>query len=265
MSQTKFRAETTIITPQIATEFLKRNTINRKLSNATINDYAKDMQCGKWDFNGESIKISIDGILLDGQHRLWAVIVANTNVKMLVVYGVSEIGNIDVGMKRNSTANMKFTYNIDDYDSYKAADVKLIHDMLYGRVKASIHEEKQIYDYFKSEIEQVHSLKNITASAARIRVALEMAMKLYNIQYYQIERFLTVFNTGFTNGDHENKAIACRIVMGRKEYAHARTDREKVAKLLIINIHDFALGRTGRQITPIKEIDFRKIKADIKL
>ena len=39
-------------------------------------------------FNGDTIKISVDHDVLDGQHRLWAIIEAKIAVPTLIIYGI---------------------------------------------------------------------------------------------------------------------------------------------------------------------------------
>ncbi len=90
------------ITPDMAAEMLEKNTMNRKISQLNVIRYANDMASGAWKQNGETIKIAVDGTILDGQHRLWAIIEAGVSVPMLVVYNVQTeaITTIDSGVPR---------------------------------------------------------------------------------------------------------------------------------------------------------------------
>lgn len=93
-----------IITPSVAQDFLARNTTNRPLRQGLVSTYAADMLKGNWQHNGETIKTSVTGNLLDGQHRLHAIIKANIPVKMLVVTSLPEdsFRTIDTGMRRTA-------------------------------------------------------------------------------------------------------------------------------------------------------------------
>jgi hypothetical protein len=93
-----------LMTPQMADEFLKMNTANfRKPDQSRVVRYANDMSCGKWQFNGDTIKVS-NGQLLDGQHRLLAVKVSGCSVEMLVVDGIDASAGltIDDGKPRSA-------------------------------------------------------------------------------------------------------------------------------------------------------------------
>lgn len=74
----KITAKVETITPDIAKTMLGENVNNRRISHDNVNMFAREMRNGEWRFNGEAIKFSKDGRLLDGQHRLLAVIAALT-------------------------------------------------------------------------------------------------------------------------------------------------------------------------------------------
>lgn len=90
------------ITPDLAEKWLGQNTHNRNLREKAVIAYARDMEAGNWAENGESIKFSKDGTLLDGQHRLQAIALSGVTVKMLVVTGLANQAQetMDDGRKR---------------------------------------------------------------------------------------------------------------------------------------------------------------------
>lgn len=89
LEDVKIRMEKTTITPQIATSLLENNTINRPLSDAHVHRIARQITGGHWKFNGDTIKIADTKDVVDGQHRLWAVIEANMSIETIIVYGVA--------------------------------------------------------------------------------------------------------------------------------------------------------------------------------
>lgn len=78
------------ITPQIAQMYLTHNVINRKKSDKTIDTYAIDMKEGRWRLNGDAIRFSKSGNLLDGQHRLMACLKAGVPFNTYVTRGLDE-------------------------------------------------------------------------------------------------------------------------------------------------------------------------------
>lgn len=91
-----------IISPDTARELLTYNTHNRNIRGRVIAAYAVDMAAGNWRENGESIKLAKDGTVLDGQHRLHAIIESDTSQRMLVVRGLpmETQETVDGGAKR---------------------------------------------------------------------------------------------------------------------------------------------------------------------
>jgi len=67
---------------------LDRNKNNRPLSDSHVQRIAGQIRAGKWIFNGDTIKISDDGEVVDGQHRLWACIESKKPIETVIVYGV---------------------------------------------------------------------------------------------------------------------------------------------------------------------------------
>jgi hypothetical protein len=91
------------VSPDVARAILEKNTRNRSLRKDYVQKLAAAMQRGEWTVNGEPIQIAGDGTLLNGQHRLSAVVEAEATVRMLVVRGL-EIPSqmtMDSGLRRN--------------------------------------------------------------------------------------------------------------------------------------------------------------------
>lgn len=95
-----------LITPEMAKELLKNNAKNRKVKHHKVAEYAALMKAGKWKSNtGEPIKVSINGNLLDGQHRLLAVIMCGIPIEFLVTTELPEdvFDVLDTGIRRNAS------------------------------------------------------------------------------------------------------------------------------------------------------------------
>lgn len=97
------------VTPEMARRWLDRNDLNRGIRTRTVQRYARDMQRGRWELTGEAVKFSIDGALLDGQHRLAAVVESGSTVPMFVVRGLNPDSQtvMDTGVKRTGSDAMQ--------------------------------------------------------------------------------------------------------------------------------------------------------------
>lgn len=76
------------VTPEDAMALLESNGSNRPLNDQHVRRIARQIADGKWRFNGDTIKISSTNDILDGQHRLWAIIEAKVPVETIVVRGI---------------------------------------------------------------------------------------------------------------------------------------------------------------------------------
>jgi len=91
------------VTPAKAREWLERNnTRNRNLRPHKVALYADQMTRGQWLMAGDPIRFDSDGTLLDGQHRLAAVVESGKAQYFIIVMGLDPrtFGVMDIGMAR---------------------------------------------------------------------------------------------------------------------------------------------------------------------
>lgn len=98
------RVEKMLVTPALATKWLTETQHgNRPLSNSRVQEYAGEMAKGQWRLTHQGVAFDAEGNLVDGQHRLWAVIESGCSVYMFVAFGLSKecVIEIDGGRPRN--------------------------------------------------------------------------------------------------------------------------------------------------------------------
>lgn len=100
MANLTFKQE--VITPQKAQEYLASMISNRKPKERTVNKYLRLMERGKWTITGEGIKFDRHNRLVDGQHRLLALIRFGKQLEFTVIRGLDDDAmlNIDTGSVR---------------------------------------------------------------------------------------------------------------------------------------------------------------------
>ena len=82
--------ECVYITPEIAEEWLKRNTNNRPVSVLSIVRLKEELTHGTWKINGETIKFDVMDILRDGQTRLQSIMETGLPAWCWVCFGINE-------------------------------------------------------------------------------------------------------------------------------------------------------------------------------
>jgi hypothetical protein len=92
------------VTPKKAAEFLQANTTNRPLSKSVVQSFSEAMQRGEWLVTHQGIAFDTNGVLVDGQHRLAAIIEADVPVELTVFTDVAEgtFDVLDTGKRRNA-------------------------------------------------------------------------------------------------------------------------------------------------------------------
>lgn len=102
----KITAEVMDLTPQMAEEWLGANLESQRLiQQVTVEKYKYAMLNGLWQKTGESIILDDSGKLLNGQHRLKAVVEAKYTIKdQVVVRGVPQeaFRAMDTGRRRQA-------------------------------------------------------------------------------------------------------------------------------------------------------------------
>lgn len=100
-----------LVTPEMAQSILSTNKHNRKIRETAILKFSREMINGNWkEDTGELIKISDSGVLLDGQHRLQAVVKANKAIYFHIANGLNEsiLPYLDTGNIRTAGDVFKF-------------------------------------------------------------------------------------------------------------------------------------------------------------
>jgi len=76
------------ITPEMAGHMLAYNGKNRPVSSAKVKRLATKMADGKWIFTHQGLGFSYEGYLIDGQHRLAAIMASGVTCEFIVTYGL---------------------------------------------------------------------------------------------------------------------------------------------------------------------------------
>lgn len=99
------------ITPALAKKWLEESSFdNRNIRKANLEKIIADIDSGLWVFDGNPIRFNQKGDVLDGQHRLTAVIRTGKTIKSLVIRGIADRAKmtIDVGAGRKTSDILHF-------------------------------------------------------------------------------------------------------------------------------------------------------------
>jgi hypothetical protein len=117
------------VTPADAHRYLSNMVNNRPQSQFAISAYVSEMLSGRWAVTGQGLIFDPAGRLLDGQHRLLAVIKSNVTIKTTATYGIDP-GTFSLmdGMHKRTASDVLGCKNATS----TAAGLKLIYQELNG-------------------------------------------------------------------------------------------------------------------------------------
>jgi hypothetical protein len=111
------------VDPGLAAHWLQNNVRNRPLADDTIIAYARDMRNGEWAETHQGLAFNDRDELIDGQHRLHAIIRAGVTVRMMVTFGlkseikgkeVTTMDAVDRGRPRSVADQLKIQHGLKD-------------------------------------------------------------------------------------------------------------------------------------------------------
>lgn len=122
------------VTPETAERWLSGNTVNRKIRERRVQQYARDMAAGRWWPSNDAVAFSPDGELLNGQHRLNAVVRSGKTIVFLVVRNMppESMTAMDQGAARSAGDALRFAG--EHHTSTLAAVTKLCIVYTDGRI-----------------------------------------------------------------------------------------------------------------------------------
>lgn len=106
------------ITPETAKEIMNAyeasTFANRTKTPSKVRKMAEEMKSGEWVYTGEPIIFDNEGILIDGQHRMSAVINSGTTQKFVIVFGLPRKSVIKIDSGSNRPDNARITIDLQD-------------------------------------------------------------------------------------------------------------------------------------------------------
>lgn len=205
--------ERTLVTPELAENFLKKNINNRSMKWTVVRKYAGDMKNGRWDENGnDPIVINKYDELENGQHRLRAVIESGRPVRMAVLTGTDPAkGSYDRGRLRTVVDTLAIRGNINK--QYLKAPIMAVPTFVLKYIMNEPPTDVLIEEFMERYAEQAAQATTVIRKGASsplcnfqaARVAAFCAI-LCGVPYEELEDFFHFVNTGLPR---DGKTIKC--------------------------------------------------------
>jgi len=114
------------LTPEQALRWLEANTHNRPVNEAHVKRLARDIRAGRWRLTHQGIAFDTDGLLVDGQHRLWAVSEAGTPITTRVFFNEPPENRhvLDSGQRRSNLDILNLTGQVGEVTNRHLATLR---------------------------------------------------------------------------------------------------------------------------------------------
>jgi hypothetical protein len=224
------------ITPEMAKVYLKKNTDNRNKRGWWVSGLAGMIKRGEWIPTHQGVAFSKSGNLIDGQHRLEAIVEANMPVEMIVTTGVRDDAYkvLDNGIKRTLADLTGITPKTSEL-------CRVIARLVYNHANTSAEQCLEIYNTGAGEVSDnliEYCGKNIKVySSAMVRTAAVcLILDGYNQQYIK-DLYSNLCNQKFNDLPNIAHAFIRQVTEGR---AIANDKNDLLARSLKVFNPEFA-------------------------
>lgn len=257
----------TDVTPEMAEAWLGKNhDRNRKLRKGKVSEYEADMRAGRWVLSDQAITFNTKGKLINGQHRLQALIRCGKTARFLVLYNCPDrsLLVIDGGMKRST--NDRFGMAGKEYPAGCGATVRRIFMGMNSFAGGSIS-DWQVDEFMAEHGRAVANVHRITGkhkvTYASVRAVLTLA-RIRGTSEERLDRFCDVLNTGLMRTG-ESAAVLLRnfLLKSKSAASGSGTARQELYALTQAALKAFLAGMTIKKLEPAKE-DLFQLSAPVQ-
>lgn len=167
---------------EMAAHWLTLNVRNRNLRPRLVHQYGRDMTEGRWHFDGAPVRFDSNGSLIDGQHRLSAILRSGEGQLLIVITGLPTEAQVvtDTGGKRGASDMHKLDGR--EHGSTLAAVTRIAVAWNRGLITTSGSDPGET-------VSNIHQ-REVVAADPNLTWAVEMAVK------YRRAKFMTPATLG---------------------------------------------------------------------
>ena len=236
-----FTATTSVVTPQMAKVFLAFQAPQRKLDDRRVRVYEGLLRTNRWAITNQGLGFDLTGRLIDGQHRLHAVVKADTAAPFLCCFMDQETMNvIDSGRKRTTADLLTISYPGIKFAVLLAAVANI-----HLKIRTAMARKIQIGSWHPQPFEQLAEYAGHEAlftemmeyhTPIRFAPLLAASASAMPVNRAKVKEFLDAVKTG-VGLTKDSAALAARnYVMGQR-WSQKEQDHEIRMWLNLIDHH----------------------------
>ena len=222
------------VTPELAVQWLNANDRNRRLSWPYITQLARDMKAGRFACTHQGIAFDTQDHLIDGQHRLWAVLEADVPVRMRVFFNEpgENMAHIDGNHPRQAADRMTLAQRLGTVRVQELATLRTMLGGITMNVKRrTIDEEMPLLERHRPAIHFAHEHLPPTRQAglANCMSRAVVARAWYCVSdEHLLARFCEVLRSGASTTSIEHVIVLLRNQLGElRKYGTTREVRQR--------------------------------------
>lgn len=147
------KTETVLVTPKLAAIWLENNGGNRTIRPGILGLYKNILLAGEWQLTHQGVAISDTGKLLDGQHRLKAIMETGISAEMQVSFGLSDdaFKVIDRGSPRTMSDATRLAERVSSTLVFMLRN----NNQVYNSAKPTADHVLQLYEGLKDDVDSL--------------------------------------------------------------------------------------------------------------
>jgi hypothetical protein len=241
------------VTPEIASGLLKTQKLNRRVAPSRVLEYSRRMEQDEWSLS-DAIKFDDSGSLIDGQHRLMAVCRSGLDSWFPIIAGYPRHSQdvLDLGLNRTVAQIGQLQGLGTTTQQVSIVRALFLPNVNYIAHSSMLSSPQKVLNLLLQHHDAVlfasKSFGQKPLKFAPVRAIVARAW--YHENRKRLEEFLSVFDTGFSNGKEDHAAVALRnsvLDMKKAGQTEGQANRRGLAFKTITALEAF-LAREERKI-----------------
>jgi len=201
------------INPEVAAKYLDSFKGNRAIRQTHVNYLASQMSAGLWKSTHQGIAFNAGNELVDGHHRMWAVVMSGTEINTMVTRGLAEddVAFLDVGLVRDTKDAAHYDGVEVDPIVWPVAKI-LVRGVTLASPKVPFPVVNGWYQHYKAGIDAAAEYRaNCQPMRQKMNSVMTAALAraFYDMERPLLDRFINTLKTG----QAENKADMAAVVL----------------------------------------------------
>ncbi|MBQ1777739.1 MAG: hypothetical protein IIZ93_06210 [Acidaminococcaceae bacterium] len=171
------------ITPEMAADLLEKNHYNRPINKIKVARIINDIKTGNFELTHQPIGIDEDGVLVDGQHRLTAIVECGIPVDMFVAYNAPRSTKIDIGLARDTRTALYMAGILEkgslEYKKSTYPLIRMIVCLQFGYSAQRTLSDDEIHAIYVNHQEMIDKITEMIAHSSKVGVPVRSSLMSY--------------------------------------------------------------------------------------